>query len=127
MSGKLTENGLHEIIEKRSTGKLSFREFLEELSKIGITQYVIDVATGEATYKNEQSELKTDPQVNLVISNYFDRNQASQIIANITLPFLDFLREIANAGIKTYTVHITEKKAVYLGIHGEQILEPLQL
>jgi len=127
MSGKLTKNELHKIIEKRSTGKLSFSEFLDELSKIGIAEYNIDVATGVATYKNEHSELKTDPQVDFVISNYFDRNQAGQIIANITLPFLDFLRGIANAGIKTYNVNITEKKAVYIGIHGEQMIEPLQL
>ncbi len=121
------EKELHEIIERRSTGKTSFSEFLGELSKIGIIQYDIDVATGQATYKGEHTELKTEPQVNFVISNHFNRNQAMQIIANITLPFLDFLREIANVGITTYNVNITEKKAIYVGMNGEQIIEPLQL
>lgn len=126
MSDKPTMKELQEIIERRSTGKTSFAEFLEELSKIGIIQYDIDVATGQATYKGEHTELKTEPQVNFVISNHFNRNQALQIIANITLPFLDFLREIANAGITTYNVNITEKKAFYVGVNGEQIVEPLQ-
>lgn len=121
------EKELHEIIERRSTGKRSFAEFLGELSEIGIIQYDIDVATGQATYKGERTEIKTEPQVDFVISNDFNRNQAMQIIANITLPFLDFLREIANAGIKAYNVNINEKKAIYVGMNGEQIIEPLQL
>jgi uncharacterized protein YbcV (DUF1398 family) len=127
MTNKPTEKELHEIIERRSTGKTSFAEFLEELHTIGIIQYDINVATGRATYKAEHSELQTEPQVNFVISNQFDRNQALQTIANITLPFLDFLREMANAGIASYTVNINQKKAVYVGITGEQIIEPLQL
>ncbi|WP_223594696.1 DUF1398 family protein [Neobacillus bataviensis] len=127
MSDKITEKEVHEVIERRSTGKTSFAEFLEELSQIGIVEYDIDVATGQATYKGENSELQTEPQVNFVISKHFDRNQAVQIIANITLPFLDFLREIANAGIKSYNVNITEKKAIYMGMNGEQLVEPLQL
>jgi uncharacterized protein YbcV (DUF1398 family) len=127
MSNKPTVKALHEIIERRSTGKTSFAEFLEELAAIGIIQYDIDVATGQATYKGGGSELKTEPQVNFVISNQFNRNKALETIANITLPFLDFLKEIANAGIITYTVNITEKKAIYMGVNGDQIVEPLKI
>jgi uncharacterized protein YbcV (DUF1398 family) len=127
MSNKPTVKALHEIIERRSTGKTSFAEFLEELAAIGIIQYEIDVATGQATYKGGGSELKTEPQVNFVISNQFNRNKALETIANITLPFLDFLKEIANAGIITYTVNITEKKAIYMGVNGDQIVEPLKI
>ena len=127
MNDELTEKELNEIIERRSTGRTSFAEFLDELSKIGVIQYDIDVASGQATYKGAHSELKTEPQVNFVISNDFNRNQALQIIANITLPFLDFLKEMANAGVATYTVNITEKNAIYVAINGEQIVEPLQL
>jgi uncharacterized protein YbcV (DUF1398 family) len=127
MNKKPSEKDVHEVIERRSTGKTSFAQFLEELHTIGIIQYDIDVATGRATYKAENSELKTEPQVNFVISNQFDREHALQSIANITLPFLDFLRELANAGIASYTVNINEKKAVYTGINGDQIVEPLQL
>ncbi|WP_179292538.1 DUF1398 family protein [Bacillus sp. 7884-1] len=127
MSNQPTVKALHEIIERRSTGKTSFAEFLEELAAIGIIQYDIDVATGQATYKGGGSELKTEPQVNFVISNQFNRNKALETIANITLPFLDFLKEIANAGIITYTVNITEKKAIYMGVNGDQIVEPLKI
>jgi uncharacterized protein YbcV (DUF1398 family) len=121
------EEELHVVIERRSTGKTSFTEFLEELSEIGIIQYEIDVATGEAIYTSLHSELKTGPQVDFVISNQFDRESAVQSITKITLPFLDFLRELAKAGIKTYTVNISEKKATYLGANGEEIVEPLKL
>lgn len=127
MNDKLTEKELQDIIERRSTGKTSFVEFLEELSNIGVTQYMINAGTGEATYMGEHAELKTDPQVNFVIANDFNRDQALQAIRNITIPFLDFLREIANAGITSYTVNITDKKAIYHAIKGEQIVEPLQL
>ena len=127
MNEKLTEEELHKIIERRSTGKTSFAEFLEELSEIGVIQYDIDVATGQAAYKSEHSELTTEPQVKFVISEQFKRDQALQTIANMTLPFLDFLREMANAGITTYTVNIRNQKAMYSGINGEQIVETLQL
>jgi uncharacterized protein YbcV (DUF1398 family) len=127
MNKKPSEKDVHEVIERRSTGKTSFAQFLAELHTIGIIQYDIDVATGRATYKAENSELKTEPQVNFVISNHFDRDHALQSIANITLPFLDFLRELANAGISSYNVNINEEKAIYTGINGDQIVEPLQL
>ncbi|TWD91627.1 uncharacterized protein DUF1398 [Neobacillus bataviensis] len=90
-------------------------------------QYHINVATGQASYMGEHSELQTEPQVNFVIANHFNRDQALQSIANITLPFLDFLREMANAGITTYTVHISKKKAIYQGKNGEQLEEQIQL
>ncbi|WP_160723587.1 DUF1398 family protein [Bacillus sp. USDA818B3_A] len=127
MTEKLTEEELHKIIERRSTGKTSFAEFLEELVKIGVSQYTINVATGQATYKGEHSELETDPQVDFIISDQFNRDQALKAINYIALPFLDFLREIANAGISTYTVNIREKKSIYFGMNGDQIVEPLQL
>jgi uncharacterized protein YbcV (DUF1398 family) len=127
MNNKPTDKDVRGIIERRSTGKTSFAEFLEELHTIGIIQYDIDVATGRAAYKAGHSEVGTDPQVDFVISNQFNRDYAIQTIANITLPFLDFLKEMANAGITSYTVNINEKKAIYAGINGEQIVEPLRL
>jgi uncharacterized protein YbcV (DUF1398 family) len=127
MNNELTEKELQKVIERRSTGKTSFGEFLEELSQIGVVQYDINVATGQATYKGENSEVKTDPQVQFVISNDFNRNQALKAIASIALPFLDFLRELASAGVTTYNVNINEKKATYVGTNGDQIVEPLQL
>ena len=127
MNDNLTEKALHKIIERRSTGKTNFGEFLEELSQIGVIQYDINVATGQATYKGEHSEVKTDPQVQFVISNDFNRNQALQAIASFALPFLDFLRELAAAGVTTYNVNIIERSATYVGINGDKIVEPLQL
>jgi uncharacterized protein YbcV (DUF1398 family) len=127
MDNQPTEKEVHVIIERRSTGKTSFAQFLEELQTVGIIQYDIDVATGRAAYKAGHSEVATEPQVNFVISNQFNREHAIQTIANITLPFLDFLREMANAGIASYTVNINEKKAIYAGINGDQIVEPLRL
>lgn len=127
MNDKLTKNELKKVIERRSTGKTSFGEFLEELSQIGVIQYDINVATGQAAYKGKNSEVKTDPQVQFVISNDFNKNQVLQAIASIALPFLDFLRELASAGVTTYNVNIIEKKATYFGIYGDQIVEPLLL
>jgi len=127
MNNKLTAEELHKIIERRSTGKTSFTMFLKELSEIGIVQYDIDVATAQATYKGEYSEIITNPQVDFVISNHFNKEQALPAINNITLPFLDFIRELANAGITSYNVNIPDKSAIYLGMNGEKIEEKLQL
>jgi len=127
MNGKITESEFQEIIRRRSNGVIDFSQFLDELSQRGINEYEIEVATGQATYKGVYSEFKTDSQVNLVISDNFNRNKVLEAISNISLPFLDFLKEIAVAGIVTYRVIIPEKKAVYLGNRGEEIEEQLNI
>lgn len=127
MNDKVTESEFQEIISRRSSGVIDFSQFLNELSKRGINEYEIEVATGQATYKGVYSAFKTDSQVNLVVSDYFNRNKVLEAIANISLPFLDFLQEIAEAGIVTYRVFISEKKVIYLGARGEEIEEQLKI
>ncbi|CAK8583824.1 DUF1398 family protein [Peribacillus sp. B-H-3] len=127
MNDKITESEFQEIIRRRSNGVIDFSQFLDELSQRGINEYEIEVATGQATYKGVYSEFKTDSQVNLVISDNFNRNKVLEAISNISLPFLDFLKEIADAGIVTYRVIIPEKKAIYLGNRGEEIEEQLKI
>jgi uncharacterized protein YbcV (DUF1398 family) len=127
MNDKITESEFQKIIRRRSNGDISFPQFLDELSQRGINEYEIDVATGQATYKGVHSEFKTDSQISLVISDKFNRNKVLQAIANISLHFLDFLKEISNAGIVTYRVFIPEKKVEYIGIKGEVIVEKLKV
>ncbi|MGD6942844.1 DUF1398 family protein [Cytobacillus gottheilii] len=127
MNDNITEGDFQEIIRKRSSGDLSFSQFLQELSQRGINEYEIDVSTGQATYKGVHSEFKTDSQVDLAISDQFNRNKVLEAIANISLPFLDFLKEIADAGIITYRVYIPERKIKYFGIEGEVIEEQLRI
>ncbi|WP_391560302.1 DUF1398 family protein [Robertmurraya sp.] len=127
MKGELTESEFQEIIRRRSNGEINFPQFLEELSQQGINEYEIEVATGQATYRGGHSEFKTDSQVSLVISDEFNRNKALEAIANISLPFLDFLKEMAGAGIVTYRVYIREKKVIYIGIREEKLEEQLKV
>ena len=127
MNDKITESEFQEIICRRSNGKISFPQFLEELSQRGINGYVIEVATGQATYKGVHSEFKTDSQVSLVLSDHFNRNKVLEAIANISLPFLDFLKEIAEAGIVTYRVYIPERRVTYIGVGNEEIEEQLKV
>jgi uncharacterized protein YbcV (DUF1398 family) len=127
MNDKITESEFQEIICRRSNGKISFLQFLEELSQRGINEYEIEVATGQATYKGVYSEFTTDSQVSLVLSDHFNRNKVLEAIANISLPFLDFLKEIAEAGIVTYRVYIPERRVTYIGIGNEEIGEQLKV
>lgn len=123
MDNKITENELKKILSKRSNGEISFTQFLEKLSERGINEYEIDVTTGQATYKADHTVFRTDTQISLVISDKFNKNKALEAIANIALPFLDFLKEIADAGIVTYRVYIPEQKVTYIGVGGEEINE----
>ncbi|GKU84154.1 DUF1398 family protein [Niallia sp. NCCP-28] len=127
MKDKITDSEFREILLRRSNGVIDFHQFLDELSQRGINEYEIEVATGQATYIGAYSEFKTDSQVNLVISDDFNRNKVLEAITNISLPFLVFLQEIANAGIVSYRVFIKEKKVIYLGIKGEEIEEQLKI
>jgi uncharacterized protein YbcV (DUF1398 family) len=127
MTNNLTEGEFQEIIRRRSKGVISFSEFLDELSQRGINKYEIEVTTGQATYKGIYSDFKTDPQVNLVVSDKFNRNKVLEAITNISLPFLDFLKEIAEAGIVKYHVNIGEKRVIYMGIGEEKVEEQLKI
>ncbi len=127
INNNITESEFQEIIRRRSNGLIDFQQFLIELSQRGINEYKIDVATGQATYKGEYSEFKTDGQISLNISDKFHRNKVQEAIANISLPFLDFLKEIADAGIVAYRVDIQEKKIIYMGIGEEEIEEQLKI
>ncbi|MEH7443719.1 DUF1398 family protein [Bacillus sp. JJ1122] len=127
MNDKITESEFQEIIHRRSNGNISFPQFLEELSQRGINEYEIDVATGQAKYKGVTSVFKTDSRIKLDISDEFNRNKVLEAIANISLPFLDFLKEISEAGIVTYRVYIPEKKVEYIGIKEEVIEEKLKV
>lgn len=123
----LTEDEFQKIIRRRSTGSITFTEFLDELSQKGISEYIIDVPTGQATYKSMDSEFKTDSQVNYGVASQFNRDKALKAIANISLPFLEFLKEMAEAGIVHYRVNIGEKTVTYNGIEGEKIEEQLKV
>lgn len=127
MNNKLTEGEFQEIIRRRSDGVINFFEFLNELSQRGINDYEIEVATGQATYKGIYSDFKTDSQMSLVVADKFNRNKVLEAIANISLPFLDFLKEIAEAGIVNYRVNIGEKKVIYIGIGEEKVEEQLKI
>jgi len=127
MNNKLTEGEFQEIIRRRSDGVINFSEFLNELSQRGINDYEIEVATGQATYKGIYSDFKTDSQMSLVVADKFNRNKVFEAIANISLPFLDFLKEIAEAGIVNYRVNIGEKKVIYIGIGEEKVEEQLKI
>ena len=127
MNDKITKSEFQEIIRRRSNGKINFPQFLEELSQRGINEYEIEVATGQATYKGVYSEFTTDSQVSLVLSNHFNRNKVLEAIANISLPFLDFLKEIAEAGIVTYRVYIPERRVTYIGVGNEEMEEQLKV
>ena len=127
MNNKLTEGEFQEIIRRRSDGVINFSEFLNELSQRGINDYEIEVATGQATYKGIYSDFKTDSQMSLVVADKFNRNKVLEAIANISLPFLDFLKEIAEAGLVNYRVNIGEKKVIYIGIGEEKVEEQLKI
>jgi uncharacterized protein YbcV (DUF1398 family) len=127
VTNKLTEGEFQEIIRRRSNAVITFSEFLNELSQRGIIEYEIEVATGQATYKAIYSDFKTDSQVSLVVADKFNRNKVLEAIANISLPFLDFLKEIAEAGIVHYRVNIGEKKVIYIGIGEEEVEEQLKV
>lgn len=127
MNDKITESDFQEILRRRSSGEISFAQFLDELLKGGINVYEIDVGTGQATYKGVDLEFKTESQINLTVSNQFNRNKALNAIANISLHFLDFLKKISEAGIVSYRVNIHEKKVEYIGVNGEVIKEQLKI
>lgn len=126
MTNKLTESEFQEIIRRRSEGDIHFSEFLNELAQRGIYEYEIEVATGQATYRGSEIEFKTNSQIDLVVAENFNRSKVLEAIANISLPFLDFLKEMAKGGVVKYRVNIGDKKVIYIG-REEEIEEQLRI
>lgn len=123
----MTEQQLQQLIERRSAGEVTFKEFLDELMNNGITKYEIHVQNGFATYMGKDYHLQVNSPFQFEVASEFNGERVVEAIRNIALPFPEFLAEISLAGVERYVLYILENKTVYYGKNGEEVEEEIQL
>lgn len=122
----MTEQALQQLIKRRSDREISFQEFLSELESNGISKYDVHVKDALINYIKEGQHIQMDSPYHFQVSDIFNKNEVMEATKKITLPFPEFLKEIADAGVLKYTVYISDLKTVYYGKNGEEVEETIQ-
>lgn len=118
-------NLLKECLNK----KVSFPERIQNLSKVGIERYYVDLMKLEITYYSHDSESYVE---RMLIENIpplainFDKAKVIEAIRASQqgkIDYQSFLREIIEAGTVSYTVYLDGKQVIYVGRKGESHIE----
>lgn len=113
------------LIKECLNKKVSFPERIQNLSKIGIERYYVDLMKLEITYYFQGGKSYVEP---MLIENLpelalnFDKVKVIEAIrANQQgkIDYQSFLREIIAAGTVSYTVYLDGKQVIYVGRKGE--------
>ncbi len=111
-------------------GSVPFPETIARAIADGVEWYSANLIFGMKTYygadlshhQTRWPDWTTPPIANefsgVGVSAAIRASQARQI------DYPTFLRRIADAGVVYYTVHMTGRKAIYFGRHGESFTEP---
>ena len=118
-------NLLKECLNK----KVSFPERIQNLSKMGIERYYVDLMKLEIIYYSQDGDFYVEP---MLIDNIpeiainFDKEKVIEAIrANQQgkIDYQTFLREVIEAGTVSYTVYLNGKQVIYVGRKGESHIE----
>jgi uncharacterized protein YbcV (DUF1398 family) len=111
-------------------GSVPFPETIRQITEDGVEWYSANLIFGMKTYYgSDLSCYQTPwPDYNMPrISDEFCAESVSKAIRASQakeINYLEFLKRIAAAGVVYYTVHLTGRKAIYFGRHGDSFIEP---
>jgi uncharacterized protein YbcV (DUF1398 family) len=111
-------------------GTMHFGEVVKKLGAAGVEWYSSNLLVGtsthyfaDGTYHHTRWTEWTAPKT----ADAFDDNKVAAAIRSIQqrqILYPEFLRQIAEAGVVYYTVHLRGRKAIYFGRHGDFHIEP---
>lgn len=129
MNTKNTEL-LHKCVQDAFAGKMTFLETIQHMSSIGVRWYSANLFFGIKTHYFENGEThreKWPEWAPLTKCPPFNKKAivaAIRAIQHRETIYSEFLRQIADAGVTVYTVHLNGRKAIYLGADGDFYVEP---
>jgi uncharacterized protein YbcV (DUF1398 family) len=105
-----------------------FPEVVKRLSESGIERYRADLIRREKTYYDTHgnSYIESQPLEVYPVSERFsegDLKVALRAVQNREIGYREFVMKIMTAGIVSYTVFLTGRRAVYVGRHGDLHVE----
>jgi uncharacterized protein YbcV (DUF1398 family) len=121
---------LHKCAIDAFDGKMTFLQTIQHMSSIGVRWYSANLLFGMKTHYFESGEthqVKWPVWTPIVPCPPFQEGRvvaALRAIQRQEIIYPEFLRQIADAGVQVYTVHLKGRKAIYLGADGDFYVEP---
>lgn len=119
---------LHSTVRDSQNGKLTFPQVVQTLIAANCEGYLKDLAARTVTFYMADGATHTEP-LTLSIPAIPDTFDEPALIAALraaqrdVVRYPEFLVRAVNAGTAAYRVHITGRRAVYLGRKGEVHVE----
>lgn len=112
-------------------GALNFSEFVASLEETLVDYCRVDLLEGRMIFVAEDGEVYSDNlELKSEISGKFDDGGIRQAILDNQmdrLSFKDFVLQLMNCGVVSYTIHLSGKKVIYFGKSGDCVYENLKL
>ena len=122
MNAAEAEAAVADLLARRRT----FLEVVAGLAKAGVRSYQVDfVGRCMTLYGEDGSSHRTALEVPMgePISEFFSSGAIDRTILDMRGPsadFAQFLRRMAQAGCAQYFVYLRGRRAIYLGVDGDQ-------
>lgn len=124
------KKAIQEISKKSKAERWAFPKTFNALKEAGVEFYDVDVATHRITFHGAGQKLTEDSPAGFQILNvghHFDANLVHKAIMKHQTEktsYLDFLKDIANAGTVFYRVDMAKGAIIYKGKNpGEEHVE----
>lgn len=111
-------------------GSVPFPETIKRITEDGVEWYSANLVFGMKTYYGADLSHYQTPWANWTTPRVADQFRSEGVGAAIRasqareINYREFLKRIAEAGVVYYTVHLTGRRAIYFGRHGEFHIEP---
>jgi uncharacterized protein YbcV (DUF1398 family) len=111
------------------TGAVRFPEVLQKLMAIGVESYHADIYRHDTTYylPSGESFVEDVPEFGaLAVADAFCVEGVRRAIARVQqaqIGYIEFMEQIAAAGVAQYWVYLEGRRAVYTGRSGEEWVE----
>ncbi len=125
----MNRHQVEETIKRARSEKWEYPKLFNALKACGVASYDVDVATHHIVYHGGGQSFTDAPQEfhPLAVSSHFSAGKFKEALAKHQAektPYLEFLKDIAAAGIHAYTVDMATRTIAYRGRKsGEEILE----
>ena len=120
---------MHETLTGSLAGNLTFPQVVGKLIEAGVESYRVDFITGQDVFyaPSGATHTETFPVDPTRVASTFNQPALQQAIREAqadTLRYPQFVPRVCAAGVASYQVFITGRKAIYFGRNGETHTEP---
>ena len=113
-------------LRKSEAGELRFPEVIWMLHEAEVDAYHVDFLHGDDTFYLLDGTTHTEPIEVREVASEFSRDGVIDAIRGAQadrIRYPEFVRRILASGVASYRVHLTGKRAVYVGRKGEMHVE----